>query len=170
MDDRGSAGAAGGSRTRAIVAGAVAVGLAAAAAVAAISASRSTGSEQAVDPGTAPPSSLAASPGIRAVPHGYPEGYKGPVWVTLASSAAADRDAEVAWGPWRRVLRPRRGGTVTYWFEKKDEVSVPLTVQVPDGVEVSFGEGQPDGAPAGAGGPRPRTTPWPPRRLAEPRP
>jgi hypothetical protein len=133
MSDDEPAAATGGTN-RTLVAGVVAIGLAAAAAVAAISTSRSGEGPEAVP-------AAVTGPGFRDVAHGFTAAHVGPVWVTLSSPGGSDRDVELRWGPWKKMLRPRQGEPVTYWFEKKDPGSVPISAEVPDGVDVAFGEG-----------------------------
>jgi hypothetical protein len=126
---------AGGRRT--LLAGVVAVGLAAAAAVAAISTSHGPD-----DPGTTVPTTLAGTRS-RKIEHTFTPTHTGQVWITLTSTGGSGRDVELAWGPWRRMFPTRPAAAVTYWFEKKDVSSLPLTVEVPDDVEIGFGEGDP---------------------------
>jgi hypothetical protein len=156
---------------RRLLAAAVAVGLAAIAAVAATSAARLRGQPDA-EPGTTTVAAALAAPGStvpsrRRITHEFTPGYIGTVWMTVTIAGAPEGDVELAWGPWRRRVRPREPGPVTYWFEKKDAESVPLGVDVPAGVSVVFGEGP---VPPGGIDARPGWSRRPPSAVDDPEP
>jgi hypothetical protein len=148
---------------RALAAGAVAVGLAAVAAVAATTASRRTddaGGTATTAASTGPPT-MPGTPvqSTRRIVHEFTATYTGPVWLTVAVTDGAEHELELSWGPWRRWFRQREAGPVVYWFEKKDPVSVPVSVEVPEGAAASFGEGP---LPSGAVDARPGWSRRPP--------
>jgi hypothetical protein len=139
---------------RALLAGAVAVGVAAAAAVAATSASRRDGGGDAMTTavaGSSVPGAVVGSSGR--IVHEFTASHVGPVWLTVVVEDGAEHVLEIAWGPWQRAVTQRERGPVTYWFEKKDPESVPVSVEVPDGASATFGEGPQ--VPAGAVDARP---------------
>jgi hypothetical protein len=148
---------------------AIAVGLAAIAAVAATSTARLR-DQPAADPGATTAAAAREAPGStvasrRRITHEFTSGYIGTVWMTVTVTGASEGDVELAWGPWRRRLRPRPPGPVTYWFEKKDAESVPLGVDVPAGVSLVFGEGP---VPPGGIDARPGWSRRPPSAVEDP--
>jgi hypothetical protein len=153
----------------ALVAGVVAVAVAATAAVATTTAVRRS---QAVDGTAVPAVAGGAGPPATARPsrrivHEFTTSYTGPVWVTVETGAGAGRELELTWGPWRRLIRQVEAGPVTYWFEKKDPDSVPLSIEVPGGATARFGEGP---VPEGAVDVRPGWSRRPPSAVDEPLP
>jgi hypothetical protein len=105
------------------------------------------GDEQGADrePGGGPPEQAVE------VTHEWPATYGGQVWITVDAPDDAPRSITIRWGPWERRIVHDTAEPTTYWFTKDTpqpgDESVPATVRIDPGADVTFDQGTP---PVGA--------------------
>jgi hypothetical protein len=78
--------------------------------------------------------------------HEFPDGYAGPVWITVDPPDDLPRTITITWGPWQRQLLHDGNEPGTYLFAKSPtapgEATVPTSVDVDPAAVVTFGQGK----------------------------
>jgi hypothetical protein len=99
------------------------------------------------------------------VTHEFPPDYGGQVWITVEADDATPRSVTIRWGPWEKHFVHESDGPMSYWFTKDPpkpgDESVPVTVRVEPGADVTFDQGTP---PVGA---LDKSTAWDPAPPAD---